>query len=146
MLDCNHRRPRVSAWFPPELSPPQTTIPHIAPAGVYPPGFRDGLFRFRSQLLTESQLISCTALIYMLKFRAFAGGVQREGRKIKPPLSIGPLRGTPVLEQTGRRAPAAGDGRAALCLSLLARAGDREAARHTTNSNQDGTPLNEQLR
>lgn len=43
-----------------------------------PLGFRDGLLRFRSQLLTESQLISYTALIYMLKFRAFAGGVQRE--------------------------------------------------------------------
>jgi hypothetical protein len=39
-------------------------------------GFRVGLVRVHSQLLAQSQLISCTPLIYMLKFRGLSGTVQ----------------------------------------------------------------------
>lgn len=42
--------------------------PHFL-RGQVPIGFRVGLFRFHSQLLTESLLISFASLIYMLKFR-----------------------------------------------------------------------------
>jgi len=38
--------------------------------------FRDGLLHFHSQLLMQSQLISFTSLIYMLKFRELSGTVQ----------------------------------------------------------------------
>lgn len=57
---------------------PHAAIPHIVAPRLGRGHFRDGLFRFRSQLLTESQLISCTPLTYMLKFRGLAGEVQRD--------------------------------------------------------------------
>jgi len=41
-------------------------------------GFRAGLMRVHSQLLAQSQLISGTPLIYMLKFRGLSGAVQSE--------------------------------------------------------------------
>lgn len=57
---------------------------HGPPEGA---GFRVGLFRFHSQLLTESLLISCTPLSYMLKFRGSSGTVQNHyGRRGSPGL------------------------------------------------------------
>jgi len=46
-----------------------TGSPYISRTPVRTWGFRDGLFGFHSQLVTESLLISFASLIYMLKFR-----------------------------------------------------------------------------
>jgi len=58
-----------------EPTRPGACTPHCT--GTFTaPGFRAGLRRVHSQLLAPSQLISCTPLIYMLKFRGLSGAVQ----------------------------------------------------------------------
>lgn len=48
-------------------------LPHIVLPPLRRGDFRVGLLHFHSQLLMQSQLISFTSLIYMLKLREFAG-------------------------------------------------------------------------